>query len=298
MRKIIKNKSLFVLFIIFCLFGVSSLIFAAEIAWPDSPGGTKIVDASGNITATLTDLIKYLYEWGITLGGLAAFVSLVIAGFQYLTSVGNPQTMKDAMARIKSAVFGLILLLASWLILNTINPDLTTLKPISFSTSTISNACDTENNCPSNLCDTPNNCGSPDDYTCSDANPGNGNKEGICNPLIDKCFNDTHPGDGIKDGICVPNLQDTTPQPCDKIVIYSQANFQPLPGYDLLPGHTYNITISNTPASSQGYLNNEVNNACMGALELYGHSNCSDYMTTLGVTNKSIMVNGQDSTMR
>jgi len=94
-----------------------------EVSWPNSPMGTPLNDDSN-----LVNLIKYLYEWGIGLGGLAAFIALVIAGFQYLTSAGNAMKMKDAMDRIKSAGFGLVLLLGSFLILNTINPQLTELK--------------------------------------------------------------------------------------------------------------------------------------------------------------------------
>ena len=94
-----------------------------NLDWPPSPLGTSFKE-----NPTLLFFIKYLYEWMISLGGLAAFVVLVYAGFIYLTSAGNPQKMSDAMARIKSASFGLILLLSSVLILNTINPQLTALK--------------------------------------------------------------------------------------------------------------------------------------------------------------------------
>lgn len=93
-----------------------------QIAWPPSPLGTVLQEDS------LTILIKYFYEWGISLGGLAVFVILVIAGFQYLTSAGNAAKMSDAMGRIRSASFGLILLLGSVLLLNTINPQLTQLR--------------------------------------------------------------------------------------------------------------------------------------------------------------------------
>ena len=95
---------------------------ALETNWPPSPFGTQLTSCS------LTVLVKYIYEWGIGIGGLAAFIALVIAGFQYLTSAGNAIKMGDAMKRMHSAVLGLVLLLGSVLILNTINPQLTTLK--------------------------------------------------------------------------------------------------------------------------------------------------------------------------
>lgn len=95
--------------------------------WPDSPMGTELSSC-----ATLPLLIKYLYEWGVLLGGLAAFIALIMAGFQYLTSVGDPTKMREARGRITSAIGGLILLLSSWLVLNTINPELTTFHNITF----------------------------------------------------------------------------------------------------------------------------------------------------------------------
>ena len=66
------------------------------------------------------------------LGGLLAFIALIIAGFLYLTSVGNPAKMKEAKDRVVWALGGLTLLLGSWLILNTINPQLTKLQLPSF----------------------------------------------------------------------------------------------------------------------------------------------------------------------
>jgi hypothetical protein len=56
--------------------------------------------------------------------GLITFGALIYGGFRYLTSAGNPTAMSDAKDQISSALLGLILLFCSWLILNTINPEL------------------------------------------------------------------------------------------------------------------------------------------------------------------------------
>jgi len=121
-----KNIIIFSL-VVFTAFGISLFANALELAWPSSPAGTAL-----DSTSDLTVLVRYLYEWGIALGGLAAFVSLVMAGFGYLTSTGDPGKIKDAKDRATSAFLGLVLLLGSWLILNTINPELTQLKPLAF----------------------------------------------------------------------------------------------------------------------------------------------------------------------
>lgn len=123
MGKFIKNKKIIILLVLLGGFAIGSEVSAAlNVAWPQSPFGTELREDS------LTILVKYLYEWGISIGVLAAFIALVIAGFQYLTSAGNAIKMKDAMSRIQFAVIGLVLLLGSVLILNTINPQLTQLK--------------------------------------------------------------------------------------------------------------------------------------------------------------------------
>jgi len=98
-----------------------------NLDWPKSPLNTELTENS-----SITILIQYIYEWIISLAGLTTFIILVYAGFRYLTSAGNVTQMKDAQDRIKSAVTGLILLLASVLILNTLNPQLTQLNPLKF----------------------------------------------------------------------------------------------------------------------------------------------------------------------
>jgi len=129
MLGIIKNKKFFLCLTVLGIFAFGSVSLAAlNVDWPKSPMGTELKEGS----LTITTLIKYLYEWGIGIAGFAVFIVLVFAGVEYLTSVGNASKMKDAMDRIKSAAFGLVLLLASVLILNTINPQLTVLKTPTF----------------------------------------------------------------------------------------------------------------------------------------------------------------------
>jgi hypothetical protein len=122
----IKSKK-FLLILLLLFFVSNSTAFALEIDWPLSPGGTVLNDDSD-----VGDMVQYFYEWAIALGGLATFVSLVFGGFKYLSSMGRPETMKEAKDQITSAFAGLILLLSAWLILNIINPDLTTFKRESY----------------------------------------------------------------------------------------------------------------------------------------------------------------------
>ena len=73
---------------------------------------------------TLPEIIKYIYLFSLGIVGLTAFVSIIIGAVQYITSAGNDSKMSDAKDRITSALLGILILLASVLILRIINPDL------------------------------------------------------------------------------------------------------------------------------------------------------------------------------
>ena len=76
----------------------------------------------------LNQVVAWFYYFIVGIAGLAAFVMLVWGGFQYLSSAGNPAAIGDAKDKIKSALLGLLIILASFLILQVINPELTILK--------------------------------------------------------------------------------------------------------------------------------------------------------------------------
>lgn len=54
----------------------------------------------------------------VTLAGLAIFVMLIIGGFKYLTSGGDPKAQEQAKNTMTYAVLGLVLIIAAYLILN------------------------------------------------------------------------------------------------------------------------------------------------------------------------------------
>jgi len=77
---------------------------------------------------TLTELVSMIFNFLLMVAGLAAFIMIVWGGVKYLTSAGDPSKMGDAKNQIFSAILGLIIMLASWMILNTINPQLVELR--------------------------------------------------------------------------------------------------------------------------------------------------------------------------
>lgn len=90
--------------------------------------GGEVVQQTLTGKAQLPDLIKYFTNWAIILAALAVVVSLVIGGIQYLTSSGRPEAMSGARGRITNSFLGLAILAASYLVLVTINPQLTVLS--------------------------------------------------------------------------------------------------------------------------------------------------------------------------
>lgn len=94
---------------------------------------------------TLPDYLSKLIPIIISVAGILAVVIIVIAGLQYITAAGNTSQIASAKSRIWSAIGGLLLLISSYLILNTINPDLLKLdlaiSPIEIKATCISGDC-------------------------------------------------------------------------------------------------------------------------------------------------------------
>jgi hypothetical protein len=106
-------------------FFVSGLVWAQdsepglEVKYPTIPGVPPLPEKP-----LLPEFIRYLYYFSIIIAGLVAFASLIYGGFRYLTSVGQPVAMADARDQISAGIVGLIILLGSYLLLTTINPQL------------------------------------------------------------------------------------------------------------------------------------------------------------------------------
>jgi len=105
-------------------------------------------------SSALGDYLKYIFTLAIIIGGLIVFGAMVYGGILYLTSAGDPTKMKDGQDQIMAGFFGLIILLSSYLILNTINPQLVVPETLSAETSEKGIY----------LCVTPNCVDNPDDF--------------------------------------------------------------------------------------------------------------------------------------
>jgi TRAP-type C4-dicarboxylate transport system permease small subunit len=67
--------------------------------------------------ATLQDIeciVRNILNIIIPFAGLAAFVVLLVGGFQYLTSGGDPKKAQQAQGVITGAIIGIIVTLGIW----------------------------------------------------------------------------------------------------------------------------------------------------------------------------------------
>ncbi len=101
-----------------------------------TPGNTVDPAGSGpNFTSTpqsLQEVIQNIFNLALLVSGILAFGAVIYGAFMYTFSAGNPGMQSDARDQILQAFLGLALLLGSYLILNTLNPNLTriTLNPL------------------------------------------------------------------------------------------------------------------------------------------------------------------------
>jgi len=90
-------------------------------------GKLKEMNINGNsIGIYISEIYKYL----IGIVGILATVVIMIGGVIWMTAGGNASRIGEAKAWIGGALMGLVLALSSYTILNTIDPDLVSLKNI------------------------------------------------------------------------------------------------------------------------------------------------------------------------
>jgi len=127
MKIIKKIKSIFLMLFILFVLGE----FLALTIYPSSVFAQKSLEltypgknAPKTVATTLSDYVTYIFNFLIRIAGLIVFGSLIYGGIRYLTSTGSPSAIADAKDQILSAFLGLIILLSSYLILHTLNPQL------------------------------------------------------------------------------------------------------------------------------------------------------------------------------
>ena len=105
-------------------------LFAANLAVAGDPGleieypNLPSVQTPNTVRTILPVYVEYIIHLAMALSGLIILGSLLYAGFLYMTSSGNPSALKNSKDRMLSSFLGIIILLSSYLIFQTINPKL------------------------------------------------------------------------------------------------------------------------------------------------------------------------------
>jgi len=106
--------------VIFCTVIASHASFAQMAPLENVPGFESETQNVQDFPAYITSI----YNLAIWIVGISALLMGSFGAFTYLTSAGNTSQVNKGKDIIKDAMIGLILVLATWLILHTINPDL------------------------------------------------------------------------------------------------------------------------------------------------------------------------------
>jgi hypothetical protein len=119
-------------FILFFLF-TGVILTTAEFVFAERTLEVTLPSIGDNVVITeiptLPDYVKYIFNFIIGLAGFIVFISITYGGIRYLISAGNPAAMSDANEQIFSGIIGLVVILGSWIILTTINPQLIKINP-------------------------------------------------------------------------------------------------------------------------------------------------------------------------
>lgn len=105
---------------LFQLTGNGQAVGGAGLGIQQSPFLSRLFDPN---TVSLAQFFNTLFKTAIVLGAMFAVLRLGYAGFIYMTT-DVMHVKQDARSIISNAVLGLLLLLAVWLILKQINPQI------------------------------------------------------------------------------------------------------------------------------------------------------------------------------
>lgn len=124
MKKVLFLLSLLALFIVH-----SSLFIRPVFAQGPLGGGScsdqELDTAIGCIPINDANaLMGFILGWAIGIGGGIAFLLIIVAGFQIMTSTGNPERLKGGQELMTSAIAGLIMIIFSVFILRIIGVDI------------------------------------------------------------------------------------------------------------------------------------------------------------------------------
>ncbi len=104
-----------------------------SVSIPEFPKFSTIKCDEGNSDCSIPWIAEYvgaIFKYSILAIAILAVIVMMMGGVMWLTAAGNAQRVSEAKTWVINSLGGLILSLGSFLLLNTINPELTILKSI------------------------------------------------------------------------------------------------------------------------------------------------------------------------
>jgi hypothetical protein len=134
---------------LFLIFLLTELLFAYAPAFAQTPAPSSYyTGVSGEIekylcnptsggTGILYQCINQIYKFAIVTASIMGVFFIVIAGYVYMSAEGNKESVDKAKDILVSTITSLVILLAGYVLLNALNPDLiqfhgNTLQPVNF----------------------------------------------------------------------------------------------------------------------------------------------------------------------
>ncbi|MEK9194654.1 MAG: pilin [Patescibacteria group bacterium] len=127
----IIKKTIFIVLSVVGVLGFYSLTEAAELRLyysppcpfsDESPLGECLPGSVGD--ESLAIYIRRIYQFAVAISGILAVGMIVVGGIYISVSAGSPDKQKEGREMIVSAIWGIVLVLGSYLILRTVNPRL------------------------------------------------------------------------------------------------------------------------------------------------------------------------------
>lgn len=104
--------------------GVGVFIANAQNYTPLAPLPGTFTGAKGSEVTNMALYVSGAIKLLIALGGALAVLYAIIGGVQYVAASINPSAKADALGKVWNALLGLAIILTSYLLLNSINPNL------------------------------------------------------------------------------------------------------------------------------------------------------------------------------
>lgn len=113
-----KNNIFSLIFITLSYFLIATPAFAFE-NYPPIPG--LVAPQATCTTNCLSQFVGYFFGLGIYTVGALAVLSIAFAGIQLMIGTLNPEGVNNAKDRIKGSLFGVVLMMISYILIQTVN---------------------------------------------------------------------------------------------------------------------------------------------------------------------------------